>query len=105
MRIDSNQEAQRALASERESETIGSQQAANGDNAVQNTSSALGEDQAELSGFHGQVQALVAQVSELPETSQGRIDALRQAVVSGKYQPSADQVAAALFSNMAKLAA
>jgi flagellar biosynthesis anti-sigma factor FlgM len=64
-------------------------------------SSPLGEDQAQLSGVHGQIQALVAHVLQLPEIKQEKVQALRQAVVAGKYQPSADQVAGALFSNLA----
>jgi flagellar biosynthesis anti-sigma factor FlgM len=68
-------------------------------------SGALGEDQAQLSGVHVQVQALVAQALKLPETAQERVQALRQAVVAGKYRPAADQVAGALFSNLLKSAA
>jgi flagellar biosynthesis anti-sigma factor FlgM len=102
MRIDSNQEAQRAA----NSEPTSSQPPASGNAASPSSSSALGEDQAQLSGFHVQVQALVAQLSGLPETTQQKVNALREAVVTGRYQASPDQVAGALFSNMVvKLAA
>src|SRR6202012_4751796 len=84
MRIDSSQDAQRVADSERTS----NQPPASGNTASSSGSNALGEDQAQLSGFRSQVQSLVAQVSELPETSQGKVEALRQAVVEGKYQPN-----------------
>jgi flagellar biosynthesis anti-sigma factor FlgM len=102
MRIDSNQEAQRASTSERTSNPP----VATGNSASQGSSGAVGEDQAQLSGFHLQVQSLVAQLSGLPETTQQKVNALREAVVSGRYQASPEQVAGAMFSNMVvKLAA
>jgi flagellar biosynthesis anti-sigma factor FlgM len=102
MRIDSNQEAQQALSNERTS----SQPAASGNPIAASSSSALGEDQAQLSGFHSEVQALVAHLSGLPEASQEKVHALREAIVSGRYQTNPDQVAGALFANMVvKLAA
>lgn len=102
MRIDSNQEAQRVSNSERTS----SQPPASVAPGSAGSSSALGEDQAQLSGFHLEVQAWVAQLSGLPETSQQKINTLREVVAAGRYQPSPDDVAGALFSNMVvKLAA
>lgn len=107
MRIDSNQEAQRAAENER----ISGQPAAGGAAASSSGgsttgSSALGEDQAQLSGFYQQVQSLAAQVAALPETAPGKVEALRQAVIAGRYQPNPDEIAGALFSNMVvKLAA
>jgi flagellar biosynthesis anti-sigma factor FlgM len=59
-----------------------------------------GEDQAELSGALVQVQALVAQASQLPEVRQERVQALRQAVASGSYQSNPEQVAGAVFAHM-----
>ena len=101
MRIDPNQDTQRVADSERS----GSPTPAGGNTAAAGSSSALGEDQAQLSGFHSQVQSLVAQAAELPETSPGKVEALRQAVVAGKYQVNPDEVAGSLFANMVKLAA
>jgi flagellar biosynthesis anti-sigma factor FlgM len=63
------------------------------------TSSPLGQDQAQLSGLHLQVQALVAQAAQLPETTQDKINALRQAVNRGDYKPSPERVAGALFDS------
>ncbi|MFZ0318048.1 MAG: flagellar biosynthesis anti-sigma factor FlgM [Candidatus Sulfotelmatobacter sp.] len=103
MRIDANQQAQQAANSER----AGNQPAASANPAAAaGGSSILGEDQAQLSGFHAQVQSLVAQLSGLPETTQAKVNALREAVGSGKYHVNPEQVAGALFSNMVvKLAA
>lgn len=63
-------------------------------------SSALGEDQAQLSGAHSQVQALATLASQLPEVRQERVQALRQAVKSGQYEASAGQVAGALLAHL-----
>lgn len=59
-----------------------------------------GEDQAELSGAHAQVQALVAQASQLPEVRAERVHALRQAIQDGHYQSIPEKVAGALFAHM-----
>lgn len=47
-----------------------------------------------------QVQALVAQALQFPEVRQEKVNALRQAVQSGSYQPSAQQVGDAVFDHM-----
>jgi flagellar biosynthesis anti-sigma factor FlgM len=104
MRIDSSQGAQALPESQATNSTASGKAGA----AVATvTSSPLGEDQAQLSGVHVQIQALVGQALQLPEIRQERVQALRQAVASGKYQPSAQEVAGALLSNAisAKLAA
>jgi flagellar biosynthesis anti-sigma factor FlgM len=102
MRIDANQQPQQAANSER----AGNQPPAGTNAAAASAASALGEDQAQLSGFHAQVQSLVAHLAGLPETTQQKVSALREAVGSGKYQVRPDQVAGALFSNLVtKLAA
>ena len=107
MRIDSNQDAQGAANSERASGPLpASANPASASASSALGSSALGEDQAELSGFHLEAQGLIAQLSGLPETTPQKVSALREAVVSGSYRPSPDEVAGALFSNMVvKLAA
>jgi len=60
----------------------------------------LGEDQAELSGTHLQVQALTAQALQFPEIRQDKVNALRQVVADGTYKPSSDQIADAMFAHM-----
>jgi len=64
------------------------------------SSANLGEDQALLSGAHTQVQALAAQASQLPEAREDRVQTLRQAVESGEYNPSPENVAGAIFSQL-----
>lgn len=59
-----------------------------------------GEDQAELSAAHAQVQALAAQASQLPEVRQERVQSLRQAIQSGQYHSSPEEVAGAMFEHM-----
>ena len=61
----------------------------------------LGDDQAQLSGAHAQVQALAAQASQLPEVRQERVQALREAVQSGRYHVNPEKVAGALLAHMA----
>jgi len=63
-------------------------------------SHALGEDQAQLSGTHAQVEALAAQASQLPEVREERVQALRQAIDGGRYQASPENVAGAMFLHM-----
>jgi len=105
MRIDSNQGTQ-PLPEDRLNRNPASAQtsawaaAEVSSGASRGVSSPLGEDQAQLSGVHVQIQALVAQALQLPETTQEKVQALQQAVGAGRYQPRADQVAGALFSNM-----
>jgi len=95
MRVDLNPGAQPLPESSRNSN-----QAAASSDARASASSPLGEDQAQLSGTRAQVQALAAQVSQLPEIRQEKVSALRQVVQGGSYQPSAKQVAEAVFEHM-----
>jgi flagellar biosynthesis anti-sigma factor FlgM len=76
-------------------------------NAAANASSsnALGDDQAQLSGTHTQVQALAAQALRLPEVRQEKVGALRQAILSGTYRPGSDDVADALVDHLLSTAA
>jgi flagellar biosynthesis anti-sigma factor FlgM len=59
-----------------------------------------GEDLAQLSGAHVQVQALASQASQLPEVRDERVQSLRQSVLSGEYRPDPEKVGAALLSYM-----
>ena len=74
--------------------------------AAQNTApsgsanSTLAPDHAQLSTSHAQVQALAAQVLQLPKLRQQRIVALRQTVQNGSYRPQAEHVAQAIFGHM-----
>jgi flagellar biosynthesis anti-sigma factor FlgM len=46
------------------------------------------------------VEALAAQASQLPEVRQERVQALREAVQSGRYDVNPEQVAGALLAHM-----
>jgi flagellar biosynthesis anti-sigma factor FlgM len=59
-----------------------------------------GEDQAQLSGTHAQVLALVAQASQLPEVREERVQQLRQAIQSGQYQASPENTASAVLDHL-----
>jgi flagellar biosynthesis anti-sigma factor FlgM len=61
---------------------------------------ALGQDSAQLSAPHVQVQTLVKQALQFPEIRQEKVSALRQAVLGGSYQPDARQVAEAVFAHI-----
>lgn len=82
-----------------ESSRSGNAGAASGDPRASGNR-ALGEDQAQLSGGHAQVQALVAQALQFPEVRQEKVNALRQALQGGSYQPSSKQVAEAVFAHL-----
>ena len=58
----------------------------------------LGNDSAELSMDHARVAALAAQVSNLPEIRQEKVNALSNALQSGEYNVSPEQTAAAMLS-------
>jgi flagellar biosynthesis anti-sigma factor FlgM len=60
----------------------------------------LGENQAELSGLHGQVRTLAGQALQLPEIRQEKVNKLRQVVLGGSYQPSTKQIADAVFAHL-----
>jgi negative regulator of flagellin synthesis FlgM len=96
MRIDSNAGTQPLPAAT----GSGSQTTAAAEARSSPSSGALGEDQAQLSGAHVQIQALVAQAAQLPETNQEKVEALRQSVAAGTYQASPERIADALFSDM-----
>ena len=96
MRIDLNQGAQQLPESGRTAQ----QSPANSGPGATASGSVLGEDQAQLSGAHVQVQALTAQALQFPEIRQEKVNALRQVVVDGTYRPDSKQVAEALFSHL-----
>jgi flagellar biosynthesis anti-sigma factor FlgM len=58
------------------------------------------DDQVQFSGARGQVQALAEQVLQFPEIRQGKVNALRQAVLDGDYQVGSKQLADAVFAHM-----
>ena len=59
-----------------------------------------GEDQAHLSAGHAQVDALAAQAAQLPEVRQERVQALRQVLLRGQYNPRPERIAGAMVDYM-----
>jgi flagellar biosynthesis anti-sigma factor FlgM len=96
MRIDSNQGAQALSGATQNTSPATATEAARAANAE----AVVGEDQAQFSGAHVQVQALAAQVAQMPEINQAKVDALRQSVLDGTYEPNAGDIADALLSDM-----
>ena len=96
MRIDSNQGARLIPESDR----IRPQSPGNSGPGPAANGSLLGDDQAQLSGSHAQVQALTAQALQFPEVRQEKVNALRQSVLDGTYQPGSEQVAEAVFAHL-----
>jgi flagellar biosynthesis anti-sigma factor FlgM len=68
--------------------------------ALSGTIGTIGEDQAQLSGAQVQVAALAAQASQLPEVRETRVQALREAVIAGRYNTAPDEIAGALMIHM-----
>jgi flagellar biosynthesis anti-sigma factor FlgM len=101
MRIDLNPGAQPLPESSR----TGNQNAASGDTRASASSNLLGADQAQLSGAHVQVQALVAQALQFPEIRQDKVNSLRQVVLDGNYQPGSKQIAEAVLAHFRVTAA
>ena len=94
MRIDLHYGPQAAPESSRGAQN--STAAASSSNRVQS-----GEDQAQLSGAHVQVEALAAQAAQLPEIREDRVQSLRDAVQSGQYKTDPQKLAGALVEHMA----
>jgi len=61
-----------------------------------------GEDTVSISSTHGEVQALTAGLSTVPEVRSGRVDALRAQVEQGSYQPASAKVADAIVKEYGK---
>jgi flagellar biosynthesis anti-sigma factor FlgM len=59
---------------------------------------ALGEDSAQLSSDQARVQSFAAQVNNLPEIRQEKVDALRRVIREGSYEVSPEQTADAMLS-------
>lgn len=101
MRIDGNQGAQPgALAESNRAASQNPASGGTGSTASNALGDALGEDQAQLSGAHIQVEALAAQALQFPEIRHEKVNALRQAVSDGSYQVGSEQVADAVFAHM-----
>ena len=58
------------------------------------------QDQAQLSADNQTIQGLQAKLSQVPEVRQERVEALRQAVSTGRYQISDQQLSDAISSDL-----
>jgi negative regulator of flagellin synthesis FlgM len=63
------------------------------------------EDKVSLSSKHGEVQALTANLANVPEVRTDRVNALQQKVRSGQYQPDNQKVADAIVGEHGKISA
>lgn len=70
--------------------------------STQNSSTAVqsNQDQAQLSVDNETIQQLKANLAQVPEVRQERVEALRQVVGNGNYQVSDQQLADAIHSNL-----
>ncbi|WP_213803590.1 flagellar biosynthesis anti-sigma factor FlgM [Granulicella sp. dw_53] len=59
-------------------------------------------DRATLNADSASVQALVTQALKTPDTQQGKVDAIRQALDAGQYQIDPEKVADAIISQQSK---
>lgn len=75
--------------------------ASRGASAQPNPSTSIdSNDQTQFSASNSTVQQLQSTLSQTPEVRQDRVEALRQAVASGSYQVSDQQLANAMASDM-----
>jgi flagellar biosynthesis anti-sigma factor FlgM len=102
MRIDSQYNPQSAPEPNR-ANALANSSTASSTVAAADTSAVAspGEDQAQLSGAYVSAEALSSQALQLPEIREQKVQSLRQAVLSGQYQASPQNVAQALFAHMA----
>jgi negative regulator of flagellin synthesis FlgM len=79
-----------------------SKMANSGSSVQQNRSVPAGstQDQAQLSAPGTTVQQLKANLSQVPEVRQDRVDAVRQSLASGTYQVSDQQLSDAMGSDL-----
>jgi flagellar biosynthesis anti-sigma factor FlgM len=103
MRIDSKQSGHTVSESKQPAasgQTAGSSTFPGRGGLSVNSNLNVSEEQAQVSGTRVLVQALAAEVAQLPEVRQEKVSALRQAVQSGDYNPDPEQVAGALVSHL-----
>jgi flagellar biosynthesis anti-sigma factor FlgM len=96
MRIDPNSQSPEAVQSNAVQDpktSAASQKAAQDANAA-------GGVEVQLSTSSGQVAALTQQALSAPAVRTDRVDALRQSIGNGDFNPTNEQVAAAIYSDM-----
>lgn len=95
MRIDSNSRAA-------EAQDLGqsSQSGARANAPAGGAGNALGSDTARLSTDQARVASLAAQVNNLPEVRQQKVEALRRVIGDGSYQVTPEQTADAILAEI-----
>jgi flagellar biosynthesis anti-sigma factor FlgM len=68
--------------------------------AAKGASGGAAADQAHFSSEHQRVQRLEASAGQMPEVRKDKVEALRKAMASGTYAPSAEQIAGAMLQEM-----
>ena len=83
-------------------ENLQTQKVANSGSAPQGSPASIGssQDQAQLSLDNNTIQQLKANLSQVPEVRQDRVDALSRAVSNGTYQVSDQQLSDAIGSDL-----
>ncbi len=61
--------------------------------------SIAGEDKLQFSNRAAEVGTLVDRLKDLPDVRHEKIDALRQQIAAGEYNPSSDEIAGAIFKD------
>ncbi|HTQ60233.1 MAG TPA: flagellar biosynthesis anti-sigma factor FlgM [Candidatus Solibacter sp.] len=72
-----------------------------GSSSASGVSSPNAEDTFSLSSTHGEIQALTANLVNVPEVRTSRVSALQQRVSTGSYQPDSQKVADAIILDQA----
>ena len=66
--------------------------------------SSIGEDTVSISSAHGELQALTADFTNVPEVRIDRVGALQPQVSTGQYQPDSGKIADALIADQSRRA-
>jgi len=93
MRIDLTQATASQIASEPGSKPVSAQNI--------NVSDVAGEDRTTLSSSQQSLSALVSTAMSSPEIRQDRVDSLKQAIDSGKYELDPEKIAASMVDEHA----
>lgn len=93
MRIDLTQATTSQIASEPSSKPLGAQGAT--------VSDAAGEDRTTLSSTRQSLSTLVSSAMSSPEIRQDKVDSLKQAIVSGKYELDPNKIAESMIDEHA----
>lgn len=95
MRIDLHYGPQQVSGKEEASRAQFNASASNAGNPAK-----VGQDETVISAGHIQVQALAAEAAQLPEIRKEKVEALREAITSGRYRTDPEKVAGALMSDI-----